>query len=209
MAFTHNGHILAVGYYDGTFRLWNVTNPRDLVPLGKETSGITAGGNTVTTNPVQAVAIGPDPHVLAVGYTNGTVRLWNITNPRRPVPLARLSGGTSQVDWAEFSPDGHVLADADEDGAIQEWNVSHPAHPVLSGQFLEASGSPTVAEFGPGGRWLAAGDSAGILRLWRPSVSSAIDWICATTANTLTRQVWQRYISLPYNPPCPHTGRAG
>ena len=209
MAFTPNGHILAVGYTDGTFRLWNVTNPRNLVPLGSETTGITVRGETVTSNPVQAVAIGPDPDVLVTGYTDGTVRLWNITNPRHPVPLSRLTGGTSQVNWAGFSPDGHVLATADQDGTIRLWNVTRAAHPVLAGQFLATSGSATVAAFGAGGHSLAAGDSAGLIRLWRPSVSSAIDWICATTANTLTRQEWQRYIPLSYNPPCPGTGRAG
>jgi hypothetical protein len=37
------------------------------------------------------------------------------------------------------------------------------------------------------------------------NVDQAIRRICATTANTLTREKWKQYVSpdLPYRPPCP------
>ena len=36
---------------------------------------------------VSAVAFSPDSHTLASGQSDGTVRLWNITDPTHPQPL--------------------------------------------------------------------------------------------------------------------------
>ena len=38
---------------------------------------------------VYAVAVSPDGHTLASGNRDGTVRLWNLTDPAHPVPLGR------------------------------------------------------------------------------------------------------------------------
>jgi hypothetical protein len=44
----------------------------------------------------------------------------------------------------------------------------------------------------------------GRIMLWDLNIDHAIQRICATTHNTLTRQQWNQYVSpqLRYNPPC-------
>ena len=78
------------------------------------------------------MAFSPDGHTLACGSDDGTVRLWNVTDPRTP-PLGQpLTGNTSIVYSVAFSPDGHTLACGSNDGTVRLWNIADPAHPARS-----------------------------------------------------------------------------
>jgi WD40 repeat protein len=123
--------------------------------------------NLVTDSSVLSVAFSPDDHTLTTGNEDGTVWLWNLTNPANPVQIGRpLTDSTSGVWSVAFSPDGHTLA-AGSDGTVRLWNVTNPAHPVQIGQPLtsSASGVDSVA-FSPDGHTLAAGSYDGTVRLW-------------------------------------------
>ena len=74
---------------------------------------------------------------LASGYTDGTIRLWDVADPAHPRPLGRpLTGGSGTVETLAFSPDGHMLASSDADGTIRLWDVADPAHPRPLGRPL-------------------------------------------------------------------------
>ena len=78
---------------------------------------------------VYSVAFSPGGHTLASGGTDGTVRLWDVTDPAHPRPLGQpLTGGTSAVMSVAFSPGGHTLASGSADGTIRLWDVADPAH---------------------------------------------------------------------------------
>ena len=74
------------------------------------------------------MAFSPDGHTLATGNGDGTVRLWDLTDPAHPSPLGQpLTGHTGTVDSVAFSPDGHTLASGSDDGTVRLWNLPQTA----------------------------------------------------------------------------------
>ena len=107
------------------------------------------------------VAFSPDGKLLAAGYGDGYVRLWNpATGQAIGSPLLADSGPQPGVSGVAFSPDGKLLATAGGDGYVRLWN---PA----TGQ---AAGAPLLAHIGtlPNG-------VAGVERWWR-SARTASCW---------------------------------
>jgi WD40 repeat protein len=74
------------------------------------------------TGPVNGLAYQPGGTIAASASDDG-VRLWNVSDPSRPVEMTALSAG-GRYDWPvlSFSPDGQTLAAASEHG-LQLWDV--------------------------------------------------------------------------------------
>ncbi|MFF9817777.1 hypothetical protein [Streptomyces sp. NPDC014006] len=135
---------------------------------------------------VYTVAYSPDGHMLAAGnvYQN-LVRLWDVSDPGRPVALGRpvpVDRSVNSILSLAFSPDGRVLAvgghtshngDAGSGGFVDLWSLTSPSHPVLLGrpkspaiQGWDAAASIESLAFSPDGRTLAAGWHAGLVSVW-------------------------------------------
>jgi len=74
---------------------------------------------------VGSVAFSPGGHTLAADSIDGTIRLWDVTDPGQSRPLAQpLTGNGAQVTSVAFSPGGHTLASSNADGTIWLWNLN-------------------------------------------------------------------------------------
>ncbi|MEU2543946.1 hypothetical protein ABZ618_00635 [Streptomyces roseolus] len=144
---------------------------------------------------VSTVAYSPDGHMLAAGnLQQNLVRLWDVSDPGRPVALGRpvpVDRAVHSIRSLAFSPDGRVLAvggrasdtgDSSSGGFVDLWSLTSPSHPVLLGRMK----SPGVGDwdamtaveslaFSPDGRTLAAGRFAGLVSLWDVSRPHDVD----------------------------------
>ncbi|MGH3852086.1 MAG: AAA family ATPase [Pseudonocardiaceae bacterium] len=126
-----------------------------------------------------------------------------ITTENTPLSTP-LAGHTNPVFAVTFSPDGHTLASGSGDDTVRLWNAADPADPTPIGALTGHTDYINGLAFSPNGQILASGGRDQIAQLWEMNVDQAIRRICATTANTLTPQKWEQYVSpdLPYRPPC-------
>ncbi|SCF62055.1 NACHT and WD repeat domain-containing protein [Streptomyces sp. Ncost-T10-10d] len=135
---------------------------------------------------VYTVAYSPDGHMLAAGnLSQNLVRLWDVSDPGRPVALGRpvpMDRSVNSILSLAFSPNGRVLAvgghtshngDAGSGGFVDLWSLTSPSHPVLLGrpkspaiEGWDALSSIESLAFSPDGRTLAAGWHAGFVSLW-------------------------------------------
>ncbi|MGH3753978.1 MAG: WD40 repeat domain-containing protein [Pseudonocardiaceae bacterium] len=152
VAFAPDGRTLATASGDKAVILWDRTGltwiPRP--PLRHDSA-------------VSSVVFAPDGRTLATAsFDSGTVLLWDLADPARPVQ--RLVGGADTVFSVAYSPDGRTLATGDSDGHAALWDLADPASPprILKGH---ASAVNSVA-FAPDGRTLATGGDDSTARLW-------------------------------------------
>jgi WD40 repeat protein len=109
LGFSADGSALAVGFFDGRVKLW------DLLQRSFCTVLVSPGST------VRSVAFAPDGGVLAAGTADSTIRLWDRATGN---PLADLRGNQSGVSRLAFSPVGHTLASSHVDGQVIVWDWS-------------------------------------------------------------------------------------
>ena len=94
---------------DGTIIMWDVET-------GAKIDSIAGGVG------VNAVALSPDDNILAAGYDDGTVRLWDVATQDI---VATLEGHYDKVFAVDFQPpDGTMLVSSSNDGTIRLWDVA-------------------------------------------------------------------------------------
>lgn len=159
------GTMVAIGQQPGAL-LWRMSG------VGRATAlpalqGLPA---SVGSDPLNAegVAFSPDGRVLAIGSSDGDVRLWHTSGMGSRMPITLVTSSAA-VDALSFSPNGDVLAAADKNGAVNLWNVGAAtpkrAHALLTGFTSWA----TAVAFTPDGAQLIAGSSDKGVHSWNTS----------------------------------------
>jgi WD40 repeat protein len=117
-------------------------------------------------NEYECIACSPEGTTLAIGHSDGEIRLWETAGGR----LRReLVGHRMSVTSLAFSPDGKVLASGGADGTVRLWHLaSGREHFTLPARL---GGGVSALAFAPDGSLLAAAyrnerDCDGVA-LWR------------------------------------------
>ncbi len=108
LAFARDGKTLAGCEQNGTIRLWDVDENREIAH------------HVGHTSIVLAVAFAPDGRRLATAGVDGTVKLWDLPSLRE---VAMFTGHEGPVNSVAFSPDGLTLASASEDATVRLWQA--------------------------------------------------------------------------------------
>jgi len=147
VAFSPDGHTLAIGRADGIDALYDLRT-------GKEVAELTGAGS------VSDVDFSPDGKLLASASLTGTLTLWNVA---RRSAFRELQGAVAAYA-VRFSPDGDLVAVGDSSGAVVTWD---PVTGTRVGQPLVGhNGAVYSIGFDRSGGTLVTSADDGKLRLW-------------------------------------------
>ncbi|WP_431994244.1 caspase, EACC1-associated type [Streptomyces griseoflavus] len=191
LAFSGDGRTLAAGSEGGLLRLWNVTDPaRPALRAQRTVAGAPLislaftrdGAHLVTGHGIRAGGQDGDEDGNGDGDEDGAtgasggpaqVRLWDVTDPDRPLP--RDTEETETVMAVAAAPDRDLVVAAGAAGKTVWWEVvdgrelRRVADDDRNTWGTEYEGMPSLA-FSADGRYLAGADrGAGVLRAEPPA----------------------------------------
>ncbi|WP_067806052.1 caspase, EACC1-associated type [Nocardia beijingensis] len=219
MAFSPDSATLAIGSLydpDAKMTLWDVGDPSrpSKLPITLH-SGDAADLTTV--------AFTPDGRTMAVGRSDNSIAIWDISNRTKPArigqPLAGpadpngntgVIGSTVAITALAFSANGKTLASTNRAATLQLWDLTDRTLAHDLGPPAPFTANPSVHMwFSPSGATLAVADSEGQASLWDLTgitrlQDNAATTACAITGTGLDPEIWPYYVAtVPYQPTCP------
>lgn len=160
VAFRRDNNVLVtVGPTPETIQLWDLTadQPR-------------SAGTILAHEPeVLTIAISRDGRYLASTGSDGTAKLWDITEPSAPKFVSVVAQDGGYVYAVAFNPDGSILATANKDNTARLFDIRNPKTPragsILDGHLGPVSG----VAFSPDGETLVTTSHDTTARLWNIS----------------------------------------
>ena len=150
VAFSSDGHILAISSEESLIRLYDWENQIYLEPLEGHQA------------PVWSIAFREDPQnneTLASCDAHGKILLWNIETYKS----RKLEGHTKRLRSIAFSPDYQKLVSGGDDETVKIWDVK-------SGECLKTFPVPQTwiwsVSFSHNGQMIAHGNDNGIVKIW-------------------------------------------
>ncbi|MBD2486286.1 NB-ARC domain-containing protein [Aulosira sp. FACHB-615] len=117
---------------------------------------------------ILSIAFSPNGKLLAMGDTNGEIRLYQVTNCNQ---VLTFQGHTNWVPSLSFSPDGSILASSSSDHTVKLWN-SHTGQCLKTLQ--EHEHEVWTIAFSPDGKTLVTGSNDRTIKLWNVSTGECL-----------------------------------
>lgn len=148
LAFSPNGTVLATARMDGTVKLWNTADGKELRTLYGH------------SDEVRAIAFAPNGRVIATAGKDRAVKLWSAETGRE---MATLRGHSKPVNSLAFSPDGSRLASVGDEKSLCLWAMKTPGvmvHREDAPFISDLAVSPDGLEFATGSMGVQVWDTA-------------------------------------------------
>ena len=169
VTFSPGGRLLASAGWEGAVKLWDVSGTRNssaaddaLARLRKQREWDSDVATLLATRTgpiaqVWTVAFSPDGRLLAAGYADGTINLWDSATHELKGSLRH----TAAIKGIQFTPDNHTLVAGAADGTIHVWETT--AHKAVT--WKAHDGMVAALVVAPSGKMLFTA-SAREVKLW-------------------------------------------
>jgi WD40 repeat protein/transcriptional regulator with XRE-family HTH domain len=171
VAFSPDGKYVLTGSQDGTARLWNTENGREVRQFGAQ-----AGG-------VAAVAFSPNGKLLLTGGNDGTARLWDAASGAQ---VRSFRADTKGLTAVAFSPDGLYALTAGGDRTARLWNSATGEEVRV---FAGHTDLVSAAVFSPDGLQVLTGSFDNTARLWDMTTGQMIRTFSQADADLAAHRV--------------------
>ena len=183
MALSANGKILALSSRTGKVVLLNMSNvDQQITMLGANSKAVT----TITFHPKR--------NILAVGFDDGMVSLYDINSGMdKAKKIYDLPGHTSGISKLLFNDSGSLLATASYDGSVQLWDYNDlNTLPLI---FSDHEDQVWSLAFSPDSNYLMSGCENGNIKVWPTRVDILSNQICDHINRNMTNPEWNRYVA--------------
>ncbi len=173
------GNYLAGLGTDGKVLVWNPDKNSD-------NFRIEATGKTINT-----VRFKPDENIIAVGYTDGYVELWDITSKKR---ISETKAHNAKVYDIQFNKKYFQMATASGDKTLKIWDTRDLTIPPIN--FNDNEGYVMVIGYSPDGQIIISGAYEGTINLvGRPTyVGLMAQDICSILTRNFSNEEWSTYV---------------
>jgi|LauGreDrversion4_2_1035121.scaffolds.fasta_scaffold26864_1 WD40 repeat protein len=116
VSFSSNGSFIATGSYDSSIKLWSVEDGKMLATIDE------------TGSEIEAVEVHPTQDILVAGCADGSVWVWEASNPEEPVLQHMLRGHThgAPIRTLNYLGKGNMgLLTTSEEGVAIVWNLTN------------------------------------------------------------------------------------
>lgn len=113
-------------------------------------------GELFVKSGVKCVAFSIDSKALATAGWDDEIILWDVSNPKSPVPMSTLHEHEDYVQSIAFSPNSILFASGSRDTTIVLWDVRDPKLPKPTSVLRGHKGTVQSVTFSPSGKILAS-----------------------------------------------------
>jgi WD40 repeat protein len=144
--------------------------------------------------PVNSLAFHPKEDILAIGFEDGMVSLYDISNGMNRVrKITDLPGHSSGISSISFNKEGNYLATSSFDGTIQIWDYQNLNNLPLV--LADHNAQVWNIMFSPDGNYLFAGCENGNIKIWPTKADILSVQICDHVKRNMTKAEWERYVA--------------
>ena len=128
---------------------------------------------------VESIATSLDGRAVHVGFADGSIRSWDVTDEARPRPARVLLGHRGSVRSLAVSRDGRALFSGGDDQTLRVWDLASG-----TGSTLSVPAAVGALALSPDGSTVAAATTDAGVRLYRTAGTDALDPVSTTSIAT-------------------------
>jgi WD40 repeat protein len=220
LVFSYDGKFLYSASLDGKVLRWDIAartsvdvGPQsakisyiDISSNGNFIAGVSSDFKALVWNPekadsvfripetpgklIKTVRFKPDANILAIGYADGYLELWDISKKTK---ISEVKAHNAYINDISFNNAMGQIATGSNDGTMKIWDISDLTTPPIS--FNDNSSFVMVIEFSPDGQMIVSGTWDGNVTGRPTNVISLTQDICSALTRNMTADEWSTYVA--------------